>query len=293
VPDPSSIDVNDFFASTVERDLDDRQRLERQFGLLRDDFNLWYDAALRAAGLPTDPARATWSVLDVGCGEGLFTREIVRRYPRARAVGIDADADAIAVAAAHTPDGVDVRYQVHDISHPVADGAGFDVIVMWMVLPYLPDRKAVLANLAAVLRPGGTVLLGNVPDRSLHLDHPAAEGLLAAGQQLVRRLRLDGLQDSLAALLHEVGFDDLATETLRYPMGGATSQGQRWYAYMLTAMATARRPIVDVFELMDAAEYDRRFARLAAEPVLRLRGEVRFLVTVARRRKPSTAPDSG
>jgi SAM-dependent methyltransferase len=245
------------------------------------------------AGLPTDPDRAAWSVLDVGCGEGLFTREIVRRYPHVRAVGVDVDAAAIAVAAAHTPPGANARFQVHDISHPIADGTGYDVIVMWLVLPHLPDRTAALANLAGALRPGGTVLLGNVPDQSLHLDHPAAEGLLAAGQRLVRHLGLEGLQRTLAPLLHGAGFDDLTTETLRYPLGGATSQGQRWYAYLLTAMATARRPIVDVFGLMDAAEYDRRFARLAAEPVLRLHGEVRFLVTVARRRQPFTAPGDG
>jgi len=34
---------------------------------------------------------------------------------------------------------------------------------------------------------------------------------------------------------------------------------------------------------MDETEYDRRFDQLAAEPVLGLSGEVRFLVTVARR----------
>jgi SAM-dependent methyltransferase len=271
------------FGSTVERDLDDRRRLERQFSLLREDFNLWFDAALRLGGLSTDPGRATWSVLDVGCGEGLFTREIMRRYPGASAVGIDVDAAAIAVASVHAPAAANARFRVHDIRRPVEDGTGFDVIVMWMVLPHLADREAALSNVAAVLRPGGTVLLGNVPDESLRLDHPAAAGLMAAGQQLVRHLGLSGVEDALAPLLHEVGFDDVTTEVLGYPMGGATSQGQRWYAYMLTAMATARKPIVDVFGLMSAAEYDRRFERLAAESVLRLRGEVQFLVTVARR----------
>jgi SAM-dependent methyltransferase len=272
------------FGSTVDRDLDDRRRLDRQFELLREDFNLWFDAALRLGGLSTDPASAAWSVLDVGCGEGLFTREIMRRYPGASAVGIDVDAAAIAVATAHAPAAPNARFRVHDIRRPVEDSTGFDVIVMWMVLPYLSDRRAVLANVAAVLRPGGMALLGNVPDESLHLDHPAGAGLMAAGQQLVRRLGLSGVEDALAPLLHEVGFGDVATEMLRYPMGGATSQGQRWYAYMLTAMATARKPIVDVLGLMDAAEYDRRFERLAAESVLRMRGEVRFLITVARRR---------
>ncbi len=220
--DPFSPDPTSGF----ERGADDRRRLEHQFGLLREDFNLWFDGMLRLGGLSTDPDRATWSVLDVGCGEGLFTREIARRYPNAQAV----------------------------------------------------------ANLAAVLRPGGVALLGNVPDQAIRLDHPAAAGLLAAGQQLVAQLGLAGLEDTLEGLLRQVGFDDITTEALRYPLGGATRHGQRWHAYLLTNMSTAKHPIVNVFGLMDEADYDRRFEQLAAEPVLRLYGEVRFLVTLARRR---------
>ncbi|HET8643811.1 MAG TPA: hypothetical protein VFM37_17885, partial [Pseudonocardiaceae bacterium] len=93
-----------------------------------------------------------------------------------------------------------------------------------------------------------------------------------------------GLEGTISGLLHEAGFDEVATEMLRYPMGGATSDGQRWYAYMLMSMSAAKVAIVNAFGLMDEAEYDRRFERLAAEPVLRLWGEVRFLVTLARRR---------
>jgi hypothetical protein len=125
--------------------------------------------------------------------------------------------------------------------------------------------------------------LGNVPDQAIRLDHPAAAGLLAAGQQLVARLGLAGLQDTLEGLLRQAGFDHITTEVLRYPLGGASRHGQRWHAYLLTNMSTAKRPIVDVLGLMDEADYDRRFEQLAAEPVLRLSGEIRFLVTLARR----------
>jgi len=97
-----------------ERDVGDRRRLELQFGLLREDFNFWFDQTLRLGGLSTDPGRADWSVLDVGCGEGLFTREIARRYPKARAVGIDVAADAVAAASARSAADPNVRFLVHD-----------------------------------------------------------------------------------------------------------------------------------------------------------------------------------
>jgi SAM-dependent methyltransferase len=277
--DPFSPDPSGGF----ERGADDRRRLEHQFGLLREDFNLWFDGMLRLGGLSTDPDRATWSVLDMGCGEGLFTREIARRYPNARAVGIDVDADAVAAATARGASVPNVRFLAHDVRQPLTDAGEFDAAVMWLVLPYLADRRTVLANLAEALRPGGVALLGNVPDQAIRLDHPAAAGLLAAGQQLVARLGLAGLEDSLEPLLRQAGFDDITTEPLRYPLGGATRYGQRWHAYLLTNMSSAKHPIVNVFGLMDEADYDHRFERLAAEPVLRLYGEIRFLVTLARR----------
>jgi len=281
------VDSRPLFDNDVfERGVGERRRLEYQFELLREDFDLWFDAALRLGGLAVDPARATWSVLDAGCGEGLFTREIAHRYPDAQVVGFDVDAKAVEMAAQRCAQQPNVRLCVHDVRQPilgsVPGAGGFDMAVLWLVLPYLPDRRTVLANLAATLRPGGVALLGNVPDEALRLDHPAAAGLMAAGRQLVERMGLGGLQDSLAPMLAEVGLETVTTQELRYPMGGATSAGHRWYAYMLTSMSAAKPVIVDTFGLMDEAEYDRRLDRLIAESVLDLSGEVRFLVTLAR-----------
>src|SRR6266511_1672274 len=106
---------------------------------------------LRLGGLSTDPDRSTWSVLDVGCGEGLFTREIARWYPNAQAVGIDVDADAVAAAMARRANVPNVRFMVHDVRQPLTDAGDFDAAAMWLVLPYLTDRRTALANLAAVL----------------------------------------------------------------------------------------------------------------------------------------------
>ena len=145
---------NDMF----ERGVDDRRRLEYQFELLREDFDLWFDAALRLGGLAVAPARASWSVLDAGCGEGLFTREIAHRYPNAQVVGFDVDAAAVAVATQRCAQQPNVRLSVHDIRQPIVGsvaGAGrFDLAVAWLVLPYLADRRTVLANLAATLQIG-------------------------------------------------------------------------------------------------------------------------------------------
>jgi SAM-dependent methyltransferase len=280
------------------RHVDDRERLRYQYDLLREDFDLWFDEALRLGGLATDPDRASWSVLDLGCGEGQFSWEIARRYPAAQVVGMDVNAAAIEAASAAggaaSAAGGNVRFLVHDARQPIAAGrgggvragiaaAGFDVAVLWMVLFYLQDKLAALANVAAAVRPGGVLLLGNIPDEPLRLDHPAAAEIHAHGNEMMRRFGLYGLEPQLEPLLREAGFADVTTVELRYPVGGATSYGQRWLAHALMSFNAGREAVVDICRLMSATDYDRNVAALASESALRLSGETRFLVTVARR----------
>jgi SAM-dependent methyltransferase len=265
------------------RNVDDRQRLRHQFSLLREDFNLWFDQALQLGGLPTDPDGAHWSVLDMGCGEGHYTREIAQRYPGARVTGMDVDAASIHAAAAASASQANVRFLAHDASQPMAETVSVDAAVMWMVLSYLPDKRTALANLAAALRPGGVLLLGDIPDEPMVLDHPAAARIRPAGRETMRRLGLVGLEDSLEPLLREVGFDDVTSVVLRYPVGGATGCGQRWCLQALMSFSAGKVAVVDICGLMEGEEYDRQLERLASESVLDLSGEARFLVTLARR----------
>jgi 2-polyprenyl-3-methyl-5-hydroxy-6-metoxy-1,4-benzoquinol methylase len=267
------------------RNLDERRRLQYQFDLLREDINLWFDAALRLGGLSTDPDQADWSVLDVGCGEGQLGLEIARRYPHARVLGIDADAAAIAAASAAAE--ANVRFLLHDARQPIPDGAlpgrGFDVVVAWMVLLYLPDRRGALTNLAAALAPGGVLLLGNVPDQPMALDHPSAVAIAAAGRPAMQQLGMIGLEHDLEALLRQVGFADITTAVPRYLIGGPTSSGQRWYALALANISAGKRLVVDLCGLMNGAEYDRHLDLVTNTSALDQTGEARFLVTLARR----------
>jgi SAM-dependent methyltransferase len=267
------------------RNADERQRLENQFHLLCEDFDHWFDEALRVGGLSTDPVGAMWSMLDLGCGEGQFTRQIARRYPKATVVGMDVDRAAVEVA---SRDGAgNVRFLVHDAREPLPPihdrGADFDIVVMWMVLLYLPDKKGALANVAEALAPRGVLLLCNQPEHPVRFSHPAATELIAASLEMGRRFGILGPEEGLDSALRESGFKDIATVTLGYPVGGATVCGQRWWAHLLTTVAGARRAIVEVGALMEGAEFDRKLEQLALEPMLRDSGQWDFLVTLARR----------
>jgi len=268
-----------------DRNPDERQRLENQFHLLGEDFDRWFDEALRMGGLSTDPSGAVWSILDLGCGEGQFTRQVAQRYPEATVVGMDVD--RAAVEAASRDAAGNVRFLVHDAREPLPPvldpGVAFDIAVMWMVLLYLPDKKGALANLAGALAPGGVVLLCNQPDQAVRFSHPVAMELIAASLEMGRRFGILGPEAGLDSALEESGFEDIATVTLEYPVGGATVCGQRWWGHLLTTVAAARRAVVEVGGLMDGAEFDRKLEYLAVEPMLRHSGRWDFLVTLARR----------
>jgi SAM-dependent methyltransferase len=262
------------------QNLGERARLERQFHLLKEDFDLWCGEALRLAGLDAD---GDWSALDLGCGEGQFARELARRHPRARVTGMDVDDAAIATAVANSGPFGNVEFAVHDAREPLPAGSRYDVVVMWMVLLYLPDKAGALAQVAAATRPGGVLLLCNVTDEPVQFSHPVVAELMEPSQEIAKRFGAVGLEGRLVADLEAAGFADVTTAVLRYPLGGGTASGQRWWAHWLTTIAATRRAVVDVGGLMDGAEFDRKVALLAEAPTLLEHGEWQFLVTLARR----------
>jgi SAM-dependent methyltransferase len=262
------------------REVDDRQRLQYQYELLREDFVAWFEEALRRSGRSTDPAYADWSVLDVGCGAGQYANEIARRYPKATVVGTDLDPASIDAATAAAPP--NARFLVHDAREPLPDN-GFDIVVSWMLLLHLPDKAAALRHLAAALKPDGAVLLGNVPNVAVDLDHPAARRIMADGLKAAELIGITGLERGLDPLLRSAGFTDMDTRVLRYLAGGATRHGQRWYPAALATFVVGRPLLVNVTKMMDGEEYDRLLDALLAAPVLEVSGELSYLVTVARR----------
>ena len=100
--------------------------------------------------------------VDVGCGEGRLTRELSQRgYD---VVGVDASTALVDEARSVDPSG---RYEVASIDAlPFADG-DVELAVCVNVLPHVHDLQAAAVELARVLAPGGTFLIGTI--------HPVAQ----------------------------------------------------------------------------------------------------------------------
>lgn len=105
------------------------------------------------AGLDVPPG-SRW--LDVGCGTGALTGEILAAADPAEVVGVDPSPGFVAYAASSVRD-ARASFREGDAQRlPVADGA-FDAVVSGLVLNLVPDPAAALAEMRRVARPGGVV----------------------------------------------------------------------------------------------------------------------------------------
>jgi 2-polyprenyl-6-hydroxyphenyl methylase/3-demethylubiquinone-9 3-methyltransferase len=110
-------------------------------------------AEARARLVPPAPCEGALLV-DAGCGGGLLAPHVPQGY---RHVGIDANAAALQLAALH---GVaPVRADLAALPLPDASA---DVVVAGEVLEHVTDLDAVVAELARVLRPGGTFVCDTI-----------------------------------------------------------------------------------------------------------------------------------
>ncbi|HEY8171611.1 MAG TPA: class I SAM-dependent methyltransferase [Dehalococcoidia bacterium] len=96
-------------------------------------------------------------VLDVGCGEGRFCRMLAERG--ASVVGIDPTALLVAEANERCDAGHYVRAIAEN--EPFAD-ASFDLVITYVTLVDIPGYRQAIAEMARVLRPGGTLLAANL-----------------------------------------------------------------------------------------------------------------------------------
>lgn len=110
----------------------------------------------RAAALINLPAGAR--VLDLGCAFGFGTRLLARKY---ETYGHDLDAGYVARARRTVPGASFTVGRADQV--PYSDGY-FDAVVLLDVLEHVPNDRAVIAEVARLLRPGGRLVL-SVPNR--------------------------------------------------------------------------------------------------------------------------------
>jgi SAM-dependent methyltransferase len=169
--------------------------------------------------------------LDVGCGPGALTAELVRRLGPAAVAAVDPSPPFVAAVRARFGE-VDVREAVAE-QLPFSDGA-FDIVLAQLVVHFMTDPVAGLAEMRRVAQPGGRVA-------ACVWDHGADGGPLSAFWRAARDLDPDapdernmaGVREGhLAELSEAAGLTDIAPSTLIVTVG-FTSFDQWWDPFLL------------------------------------------------------------
>ena len=117
-------------------------------------------------------------VLDVGCGPGALTAELVRRLGAEAVTAVDPSEPFVAAARARHP-GVDVR--LASAERLPFDDDVFDAALAQLVVHFMADPVAGLREMARVTRPGGVVA-------ACVWDHAGGRAPLGAFWQAAREL---------------------------------------------------------------------------------------------------------
>lgn len=105
--------------------------------------------------LPSD-----WTVADLGCGTGALAMELSRHV--GHVIGID-NTPAMLDAARRRMDGTpNIELREGDLESLPIDNGSCDAVMMVLVLTYLSDPSAALAEAARVLKPGGKAVIVDV-----------------------------------------------------------------------------------------------------------------------------------
>ena len=139
----------------------------------------------RAAGLPGK------AVLDVGCGGGILSESMARAG--ARVLGIDLSQAVLDVAELHALDGkVAVDYRAISAEQLAQERpAAFDLVTCMEMLEHVPDPAASVAALAALVKPGGDVIVSTLN------RHPLAFAVAIIGAEYIARVLPRGTHEYL------------------------------------------------------------------------------------------------
>jgi ubiquinone/menaquinone biosynthesis C-methylase UbiE len=168
-------------------------------------------------GWLSTPNNLIW--LDVGCGNGAFTEEVIARCAPAAVTGVDSSDDQIAYA--RTRPGVRMTdFRVGDAHNLSFADNSFDVAAMALVISFLPDPARAVAEMARVVRPGGWVAAymwdsfgGGAPGDSIYLAMESM-GMSSVRPPSAAASKREAMQE----LWQKVGLTSIETTVIRIPI---------------------------------------------------------------------------
>ena len=163
--------------------------------------------------------RNAGNILSVGCGSGLFEKILRDKFNINITEGVEPSASMAAIARKRGLNVIEATAEEFDYPEGM-----FDTILFNGCPSYITDLKRVVEKVFAALRPGGRIILVDVPKESTYglmynlakalgtWDHPLLEGTYPPNPypiELVKVARWRTTAEKIA-LLRQAGFTDLA-----------------------------------------------------------------------------------
>jgi ubiquinone/menaquinone biosynthesis C-methylase UbiE len=171
------------------------------------------------------------SVVDVGCGPGALTTELVQRLGSTAVAAVDPSEQFVTAARERHP-GVDVQHAAAE-ELPFADNE-FDAALAQLVVHFMADPGRGLAEMARVTHPGGVVA-------ACVWDHAGGRTPLAPFWDAVHELDPDAMDESqlaggrdgqIAELLTDIGLRQVEQTALPVSVEHATFE-EWWEPFTL------------------------------------------------------------
>jgi ubiquinone/menaquinone biosynthesis C-methylase UbiE len=213
---------------------------------------------------------APMRVLDVGCGPGALTGELVRRLGDVNVTAVDPTEQFVAATRERFPSVQVAQAGAEEL--PFADDT-FDASLAQLVVAFMKDAPAGAREMARVTKEGGVVAMCMWPlgDGMEFLDllHRAQDAV-APDHPSAAAVRLYRSEPELIELFAGVGFEEIKTGTL------AVSVEYANFNEFWDSVASGSGPIGEFLASTDAETIERFRDELRA--LIRVRGE-RFTLT--------------
>ena len=116
--------------------------------------NKQFALAIKHIQLIKDEIQEDWNILDVGCGSGRVAHWLAEnQVPKGSVTGIDKSKSMIETAQGKPT--IANLYFAHCSAEELSENERFDLVTCFAVMHWIKDQKAVIQNIANILKPNG------------------------------------------------------------------------------------------------------------------------------------------